>query len=504
MLCVTVARTRHKAMIAEYEFLGQQGADLTELRLDYIGRSIDLPRLISKRHTPVVVTCRRPADGGRWGRSEQERQMILRSAIASGVDYVDLEGDIAGSIPRYGSTKRIVSLHNLQETPQNLEDIHAQLAAKDADIVKIATQANSFEDCIRMMRLVKHAQIPTIGICMGEIGAVTRILSIYLGSPFTYCVMNSERKVAPGIMTFDQMHKLYRPSQINDQTQLFGVVADPVAHSLSPLIHNTAFVAQELNCCYLPFRIPHADLQQFIDWCIDTGVGGLSVTIPHKETMLEYIQEVESAAQGIGAINTVIFRNVRGIGYNTDYRAAMDCLQQALSTQKTLQASEGRDDELFRGRSALILGAGGVARAIAYGLKQRGSLVTLAGRSLERAQALGRDLKVEVIPWEERHSRIVPGMIINCSPVGMHPDIDSTPYDITEQLSAETIVFDTVYNPENTVLIKAARKAGCLTINGLDMFVRQAAYQYKLFTGQEPPVALMRQTVKRATSPVNF
>lgn len=503
MLCVTVARSRHTAMIAEFEALSQQGADLTELRLDYIGRSVDLARLLKTRFTPVVITCRRPSDGGRWGRSEAERLMMLRSAIASGVDYVDLEGDIAASVPRYGSTKRIISFHDFDDTPENLDEIHQELASKDADIVKIATQANSFEDCIRMMQLVKNASLPTIGICMGDIGAITRILSIFLGSPFTYCGSNSERKVAPGIISLDQMQRLYRPKEINAETQLFGVVADPVAHSLSPLIHNTAFASQDLNCRYLPFRIPNADLKRFVDWCIDTGIGGLSVTIPHKESMLEHIHEVESAAQGIGAINTVVFRNVRGIGYNTDYRAAMDCIQEALRTQKTLQTIEGRDDDLFRGRSVLILGAGGVARAIAYGLKQRGALVTIASRTFERTESLAKELKVEAIQWSDRYS-IVPGIVVNCSPVGMHPDIDSTPYEIREQLSSQTIVFDTVYNPENTVLIKAAKAAGCLTINGLDMFVRQAAYQYKLFTGQEPPVTLMRQTVKRATSPVNF
>ncbi len=503
MLCVTVARSRHTQTIAEFEAVSQQGADLTELRLDYIGRAVDLARLLKKRFTPVVITCRRPKDGGRWGRSETERTMILRSAIASGVDYVDLEGDIAHTIPRYGSTKRIISLHDFESTPENLEEIHDELKSKDADIIKIATQANSFDDCIRMMNLVRNADVPTIGICMGDLGAVTRVMSLYLGSPFTYCAMTSERKVAPGIISFAQMKNLYRPKEINSETQIFGVVADPVAHSLSPLIHNTAFASQGLNCRYLPFRIPEEDLKQFFEWCIDTGVGGLSVTIPHKETILQHVHEAESAAQGIGAINTVVFRNVRGIGYNTDYRAAMDCLQEALSTQKTLQKLTERDDDLFRGRSVLILGAGGVARAIAYGLKQRGALVTIASRTLARTDVMAKELKTEAIAWEDRY-KVVPGIIVNCSPVGMHPDIDSTPYEITEQLSSETIVFDTVYNPENTVLIKSAKKAGCLTINGLDMFVRQAAYQYKLFTGIEPPIPLMRETVKRATSPVNF
>lgn len=309
-------------------------------------------RLLKNRHTPVVITCRRPQDGGRWGlfRNRTDNDPAIGDRIWC--DDVDLEGDIAETIPRYGSTKRIISMHDFESTPENLEEIHAELKSKDADIVKIATQANSFDDCVRMMNLVRNSDVPTIGFCMGDLGAVTRVMSLYLGSPFTYCAMNSERKVAPGIISYAQMKSLYRPKEINAETKIFGVVADPVAHSLSPLIHNTAFASQGLNCRYLPFRIPEEDLKQFFEWCIDTGVGGLSVTIPHKETILQHVHEAESAAQGIGAINTVVFRNVRGIGYNTDYRAAMDCLQEVmLSTQKTLQKLTERDDDLFRGRS---------------------------------------------------------------------------------------------------------------------------------------------------------
>jgi len=490
-------------MIAEYEHLGKEGADLTEMRLDFIGRSIDLRRLLAKRHTPVLVTCRRREDGGRWDRTEDERLMILRAAIASGVDYVDLEADIAGAIPRYGSTKRIVSLHNFDFTPTDLEEIHAELANLDADIVKIATMANSFEDCLRMMQLVRSSTTPTIGICMGEIGMVTRILALHLGAPLTYCAMSSDRKLAPGQIAFDLMKHLYRPKDIDAQTQIFGVVADPVAHSLSPLIHNTAFHHHGLNARYIPFRIVENDLELFVKWCRASGVSGLSVTIPHKEHMLRLIDEAESAAVDIGAVNTVVFRGANAAGYNTDYRAAMDCLQQALQTQKTLRNLEGQDDDLLRGRSALLLGAGGVARAIGYGIRQRGGLVTVTSRSESRSDELARSLGGNSLSWSSRHQSN-PGILVNCSPVGMHPDVDSNPYEFNDSFSPDTIVFDTVYNPENTMLIKAAKKAGCFYINGLDMFVRQAAYQYKLFTGLEAPSSLMRETVKRALSPVNF
>lgn len=504
MLCVTIARSRHKAMIAEYQHFAEAGADLVELRLDYIGRHIDLRRLLANRPCPLIVTCRRREDGGRWEKTEDERLMILRSAIASGVDYVDLEEDIADKIPRYGSTKRIVSLHNFEETPEDLESIHARLAALDADIVKIATMANSFSDSIRMLQLAASTQTPTIALCMGDLGTVTRILGLRYGAPFTFSVPKVGRKIAPGQISFEDMREMYRPQEINEETRLYGVVADPVAHSLSPQIHNAAFANRQLNCRYLPFRIPADELALFLQWCKESDVGGLSVTIPHKEAMLDLMSEVEAAAKGIGAINTVAIRGMDAVGYNTDYRAAMDCLTEALQTQRRVG---GIDDdrglsEIFAGRGVLILGAGGAARAIGYGLRQRGAVVAISSRTAKRAEKLASDIGGRALPWASRHD-IKPGILVNCTPVGMHPDVDSCPYE-KSHLNENMIVFDTIYNPEQTVLVKAAREVGCFVVNGLDMFVRQAAYQFKLFTGLEPPSKLMRETVKRITSPVRF
>ncbi len=490
-------------MIAEHQFLAENGADLVELRLDYIGRTVDLSRLLKDRPCPVVVTCRRREDGGRWERSEAERRVLLRAAIADGVDFVDLEEDIAGEIPRYGLTKRIVSYHNFEMTPPDLEQIHARLSKLDPDIVKIATMANSFADTIRMLRLAESSRIPTIALCMGDIGVPTRILGLRFGAPFTYTVVSGGRKIAPGQITFETMRDVYRPQTITERTRLFGVVADPVGHSLSPLIHNAAFHTQGLDCRYLPFRVPPDDLGLFLRWCVDFGIEGLSVTIPHKEAALQYMSEVEAAASGIGAINTIAVRGPNLTGFNTDYRAAMDCLEEGLKTQRTLANLDPvlRDD-LFRGRGVLILGAGGVARAIGYGLKQRGAILAISSRTLDRAKQLAADLGARALPWEARYD-IKPGVLINCTPIGMHPDVASTPY-AQEKLHEDMIVFDTVYNPENTLLVKQARAVGCFVINGLDMFVRQAAYQYKLFTGKEPPVDVMRSTIKRATSPVKF
>ncbi|MCC6512072.1 MAG: shikimate dehydrogenase [Pirellulaceae bacterium] len=495
MLCVTIGRTRHKYMIAEYHDLAAKGAQLVEMRLDYVGRAVDLKRLLESRPCPIVITCRRREDGGRWEKSEEERQMLLRSAIASGVDYVDLEEDIAARIPRYGKTKRIVSLHNFERTPEDLHEVHARLAALDADVVKIATLANSFSDTVRMLQLMASVKTPTIGLCMGDLGAATRILALRYGAPFTYTVLSSDRKIAPGQITWQQMRDLYRPDAITENTKLFGVVADPVAHSLSPLLHNTMFAEDKLDCRYLPFRVPAEDLELFMTWCRASQIGGLSVTIPHKEPMLNYIQQAEQAVNGIGALNTVVFREGEALGYNTDYRAAMDSIMERVGVDPT-----GVDT--LKGRGVLILGAGGVSRAIAYGLRQRGAIVAISSRTQDRSERLARDVGARALAWSARYD-IRPGIIINGTPIGMHPEVDESPY-AKEKLHESMLVFDTVYNPEQTLLIKHAREVGCQVITGVDMFVRQAAYQYKLFTGLAPKPELLRKTLKAATSPVNF
>lgn len=493
MLCVTIGRTKHSNTIADYQRAADQGAKLVEMRLDYIGRSVDLRRLLAVRPCPLLITCRRREDGGRWEKTEEERQMLLRSAIASGVDYVDLEEDIAAKIPRYGKTKRIISLHNFEYTPGDLEDVHERLAKLDADIVKMATMANSFADTIRMLRLMEHAKVPTIAICMSDVGMATRILSLRYGAPFTYTAMDSERKIAPGMIPWKTMRELYRPEAITETTKLFGVVADPVAHSLSPLLHNTAFAADNLDCRYLPFRIPPGDLKLFMAWCQENGIGGLSVTIPHKEAMLDHIQQAEQAVNGIGALNTVVFRDGEAAGYNTDYRAAMELIMDRVGAD---------NPDALKGRGVLILGAGGVSRAIAFGLRQRGALVAISSRTQDRSEKLARDVGGRALPWNARYD-IRPGILINGTPIGMHPEVDESPY-AKEKLFESMLVFDTVYNPEQTLLVKDARHAGCQVITGVEMFIRQAAYQYKLFTGRTPDAELMRKTLKAATSPVNF
>ncbi len=495
MICVSIGRGRHRFMIAEHRHLVEQGAELVELRLDYINGEVNLKRLLADRPCPVVVSCRRERDGGKWNKGEEKRLLLLRAAIAEGVEYVDLEEDIAPLIRRFGSTRRIVSYHDFHKTPEDLEAMHRHLVSLDADIVKISTMANHPHDNIRMLRLVRQSKVPTIGICMGEIGIPTRILAGKYGAPFTYATFHHERALAPGQLTFQQMKEVYRYDEINEDTDIYGVVADPVAHSLSPLIHNSAFKHLKLNKVYLPFRVPREYLNQFLEDCEELGVQGLSVTIPHKEAVVPKLTQADGAVRGIGACNTVIFEGQERLGYNTDYRAAMESLEEVLGISPEAEAP-------LRGKTALILGAGGVGKAIAYGLVRRGATVVVTDGISEKAHQLAQQFQCRFAEWTLRHS-VPADILVNATPIGMHPNVDETPYE-RRHMKPSMVVFDVVYNPENTLFIKDARAQNCKVITGLEMFVRQAALQFKLFTGHDAPGELMREVVRRAIGAAKY
>jgi 3-dehydroquinate dehydratase/shikimate dehydrogenase len=475
----------------EIQEAAKRGARFLELRLDFIARAPDLRRLLRDKPCPMIATVRRRQDGGRWNGTEDARQMLLKHCIVGGFDWIDLETDIADEIRRFKEVKRIVSYHNLTEFPEDLEEIYAGMCKQDADVLKLVVCAQTPVDNLRVLNLLRGTKRPTVAFCSGDIGYPSRILSLKFGSPFTYAAFNKERGVVPGMPAFDELKRIYRPGEIDSDTTLYGVVGDPVAQSLSPLVHNAAFRELKINARYVPFRVPAEDLDQFITDASELDIRGLSVTIPHKEAVLRRLTKIDGAVVGVGAANTIVFQDSQLHGYNTDYRAAMDCLE------STLGIREDEAPNRLTGKTALVLGAGGAAKAIAYGLIRRKMEVVICGRTFERAQKLAQRLGCRAIEWPVRHT-VAADILVNCTPVGMHPNVDETPYD-SYRLRPSMVVFDTVYNPENTLLVKDARGRNCTVITGVEMFVRQASLQFQLFTGQEAPADLMRDVLKRAT-----
>jgi 3-dehydroquinate dehydratase/shikimate dehydrogenase len=495
-ICVVVGRTRHKMIQIEIQEAAKRGAQMIEVRLDFLSKAPDFKRLLANRPCEMVATARRPADGGRWSGTEEERSMLLRQAIVAGFDWVDLETDVADEIGRFKNVKRIISYHHMREMPEDLESIHDKMCKQDADVVKIAVAAHQPADNLRVLKLLKKSPKPTIAHCLGDLGFPSRILGGKFGAPFTYAAFNKERGIAPGIPSYDELKRIYHYHLLNADTKIYGVIGDPVAHSLSPLIHNTAFRNLGINAIYLPFRVPRGGLEEFLQTFDRLPVHGYSVTIPHKEAAAELVAQKDGAVDVIHAANTLIRGETGFKAYNTDFAAARQALLAGLPL------GPNNEPGALAGKTALLLGAGGAARAMAHALQREGVLLSIANRSPDKGHMLAEEVGCRAVDWAARHN-VVTELLINCTSVGMHPNLDDSPVH-SSFLRPGLVVMDCVYTPENTLFVKEARYRGCHVLTGVDMFVRQAALQFQLFTGQDAPLDLMRSVVKRALSPINL
>ena len=494
--CAVIGRTRHKMIQAEILQAAKQGAKLIELRLDFLSKAPDFKRLLLNRPCPMIATFRRPADGGRWNGTEDQRLMLMRHAVVAGFDYLDVEVDIADQVPRFGATKRIVSYHNLREVPEKFELIYEQMCEEDADIIKICVTAQTIADNFRVMAILKNPIKPTIAFCMGDLGTCTRLIGLKLGMPYTYGTFNRERQIAPGILPFQDLQKIYHVEKITADTKVFGVVGDPVGHSLSPLIHNAALRALGIDALYLPIRVPRGELTAALQSFRAIPIDGYSVTIPHKEAAAKLATEADDTVATMGAANTLLATEAGFRAVNTDAQAAIESLRAKLPLD-----ADGKQPPLSS-RTVLILGAGGVARAVAHGLHKEGTTLFITNRTEERGVTLAEEVSAKFVEWSARHN-VTCDTIINCTSVGMHPNLDESPLHHSF-LAPSMLVFDTIYTPETTMLIREATTRGCPVLTGVDMFVRQAGLQFQLFTGQEPPLELMTKVVRRALSPVQM
>ena len=492
-ICVVIGRVRHKMMQIEIQEAVKAGAKLIEVRLDFVARP-DFHRLLENKTCPMIATVRRASDGGRFTGGEVERLALLRQAIVSGFDWVDLETDIIDQVRRFKDVKRIVSFHSLRAMPENLEQIYKKMCEQDADVVKIAVCAHDQSDNLRVLDLLRNAPKPTVALCTGDLGLPSRILGPCLGAAFTYGGVQQGTRVAPGLPSWDDLQHLYYFDQITPQTAIYGVIGDPVAHSLSPLIHNKAFRKVGIDAVYVPFRVSRSMLQGFLKTFERLGVRGYSVTIPHKDQAATVADKKDESVLQIQAANTLLRTDKGWMAYNTDAQAAFDTI-----TTHLPEPVDGSRPSLAP-LCVLLLGAGGVAKAVAHALRREVNVMTIANRTGEKAHHLAEQNNCRVVDWGARHS-VYADLVVNCTSVGMHPNTDESPLH-PSYLKQGMIVFDAIYTPQRTLLVKEALDRGCHVIPGIEMFVRQAALQFNLFTGREAPIECMREVIQRALSPV--
>lgn len=485
-ICGVVAAPTARAM-AQQLHRALRLTRTVELRLDWLRSRREYLKLVLGAPPPLaritlICTFRRREAGGRAPAQLGYQLACLRLARVLRNRWYDVEIETAarfraGALRRLLSRARLlISYHNFRTTPSALGAIARRLEACGGDAIKVATHCHSLADSLRLLRLARGRR-DVVAVPMGEMGLPARVLALREGSALAYASVGEA--TAPGQLSLEEMKRLYRADKLNRRTRVYGVIGDPIEHSLSPLLHNAGFRARRINAVYLPVRV--RDLRDFLAAIEPLGIRGFSVTVPHKERILRYLDGCDPLAAEIGAVNTVVVRGGGKLyGYNTDYVGVLRALDRRMS---------------LAGSRVLIYGAGGAARAVAFALARAGAAVSICARRSRRARALARAAGGEAIE-RRRLAKHCFDAIVNATPVGMHPDPARSPLEARE-LNCR-LVFDLIYRPMRTRLLQLARRRGIETVPGVGMFVTQGAAQWEIWMGERAPVEPMRRAVLRA------
>ncbi|HKF58250.1 MAG TPA: shikimate dehydrogenase [Blastocatellia bacterium] len=468
-------------------------ADLAELRLDYL-RDFDfsgtaaLQCLLDQKPLPVIITCRSFEEGGNQRIDDDLRIRLLVEGTRTLADYCDIEEshyDRTASL-NPDLSRLIVSYHNFHETPRDLDDIYERLCSRKAAVHKIAVKSACIQDTIALFGLIDRAAAEgrnLIAVSMGEPGLITRILGPARGAFLTYGSLDVKNTTAAGQVSCEDLRSVYRLDQISRSTTVLGIIGNPISHSASPMMHNKAAAALGLDLVYLPIEVQ--DLPGFIARLAHPRsremawpLAGFSVTIPHKEAIVPLLDRLDEVSRAVGAVNTVVIQEAELHGYNTDVAGSIEPLERIAT---------------LAGSRCAVVGSGGSARAVVYGLARKGARVTVYARNLQKGSRISADFadsSVEAAGLSDLAS-CGAEIVINTTPLGMSGSKTGQSAVPREALARCKIAYDLVYNPLETPFLAQAREVGCQTISGIEMLAAQAAHQFLLWTGKRAPRELM-------------
>jgi 3-dehydroquinate dehydratase / shikimate dehydrogenase len=490
-VCVAVIGSDATEMVEKAETLVRDNPFM-EFRLDYLPKpALALPRIKRFLETHpgaiVIATCRRAANGGKFRGSIVSQLDILGKAAATGCQMVDVEIQTANKckpalIQKLRTRAALVlSYHDFRAT-KNLDDALEKMLAYPADYYKIVSTATTLSDNVAIIKFLAREgdRHSLVGMCMGEQGIISRVLGVRAGSVFTFASASAGQETAPGQVTAQELRSVYRIEQVDVATRVYGVVGDPIAHSLSPAIMNAAFRRENVNAVYVTL---HAKTLKDLLTCVkEIPIHGISVTMPYKEAILQHLDNSDSHTTKVGACNTVVrAQDGKLYGFNTDTAGVIRPIEKRLST--------------IEGARVLVIGAGGAARAAVFALKERGAEVYILNRSLAHAKKLAHQSRARIMKRPDL-KKMAFDVIINATPLGMGANSRETP--LQDKEINTRYVFDMVYDPPETRFMKLAKERGAQIIPGIEMFVHQAARQFEIWTGKPAPWDEMLRVVQLA------
>ncbi|HEV7684114.1 MAG TPA: shikimate dehydrogenase [Pyrinomonadaceae bacterium] len=496
LVCISLCE-QTVAALAQAIAAAAEVCDLIEVRLDCLDPleletgAGAITKLLEQAACQSILTFRPSQEGGRRALDDATRQAFWSSAIFSG-SFFDVELDLAEKFQAIDTSpslpidwsRTICSHHDFAGVPAKLDQIYERMSGTPARVLKIAVQAQDAIDCLPIFQLLQRARADgreIIAIAMGIAGVATRILGPSRGAFLTYASLDMETATAPGQVSVSELREIYRIEKIDRHTQIFGLVGQPVSHSLSPRMHNAAFAAAGINAVYIPFET--SDIKMFIKQMIhprtrelDWNMRGLSVTAPHKFSVLGQLDSLEPAAQAIGAVNTIVIEGDALHGYNTDAAGFITPLAAAFGD--------------LRDARCAIIGTGGAASAALWSFNAAGAETTLVARDAAKGDELAARFNVKSMPLQAADFDGF-DVVVNATPLGTLGQFENKTPATAAQLRGARLAYDLVYNPTETKFLRAAGQAGCKTLGGLAMLAAQAEEQFKLWTGKAPEPNVM-------------
>jgi len=492
-ICVALIGSTPAEMI-EKASAAMHETSFFEFRLDYLPKPLAaLPALkqffLDNTAATAVATCRRSKNGGKFTGSIAEEMEILSKAVAAGCHIVDVELETAESIKAAGlqplrdqGAALIISHHDFEQT-RDLDAIFNRIIKFQPEFVKIVPTAKNLVDNVTLMHFIERAsdQASIIGICMGDAGISSRVLGLRAGSVFTFAAATAGEETGPGQIAARTLVETYRIDQVDAATKVYGVAGNPIRSSLSPLMMNTAFRRETVNAVYLALQTTKtSDLIKLVH---EIPIQGLSVTMPLKQSIMEHLENTDPLSSRIGACNTVLrAQDGKLYGFNTDVAGIIGPLEKRLPLANA---------------KVLVLGAGGAARAAVFGLREKGAEVFILNRTADTAQKLARQSGAKTIK-RDAVAKMSFDVIINATPIGMAGSKGGPTSPLEPNELNARLVFDFVYNPLETPLLRMARQKGIAIITGIEMFVQQGARQFEIWTGKPAPEEEMLRVVLHA------
>lgn len=480
-ICVSVNAANIEEAAEATAAAKELGADLVEIRFDLMENPMEDLTPLKDIDIPKLITLRSKSYGGEWESDDKARLQLYRRAVKAGFKLIDLEDDssLLGSRDRdLRKAELLVSHHDLEGTPPESKLIEIMLqAGVKGDLAKGAFTVNTVEELHNLVKagnLISMTGKKFVLLGMGEFGPITRLRYRRIGSSMTFASLESGKETAMGQIDITTLKKM-------EKGVITGIIGMPLGHSYSPTLHHNAFEAMDISGMYLKFPTRENEVPLIIDLMRDLNINGLNVTIPHKESVIEYLDKIEDSAEDVGAVNVIVNRKGRLIGMNTDVSGIAQAFKAANAD--------------VNGKRSLIIGAGGAARACAAFLRSEDADIFITNRTMPRAEEVASMFSGQAVGADEAIN-LEPDVVINCTPLGMKGFPSELPID-PKILRTGQVVMDVIYNPELTPLLIEAESRGCSIISGKEMLIYQAIDAFEAWTGQRPSYEVMAEAVRK-------